>query len=200
MFNIYMYQNKINGKVYVGQTIKTLDIRCNNGLGYKECPKFYNSIKKYGLNNFDCWAFKVVSTKEEADQEEIFWIAEMRRQLGKSNVFNLTDGGDGSFGFHHTEESKEKISNAKKQYYQTHNVANKGIPMSDDQKQKLKVPKSEEHNRKNSESHKGQLAWNKIHFTNEQILSIKNDKRSNKKICKDYGVSDVTIGKIKRMN
>lgn len=47
-FTIYMHKNKINKKVYIGQTIQEPKDRWKNGAGYKTCTKFYNAIKKYG--------------------------------------------------------------------------------------------------------------------------------------------------------
>ena len=107
MFIIYAYQSP-NNKLYIGQTVQSLNERCKkNGIGYKDCIYFYKSIQKYGLDNFERWIIKIVDTQEEADQEEMFWISEMRTQIGKENVYNLRDGGShGKL----SEETKRKIS------------------------------------------------------------------------------------------
>ena len=47
IYRIYKYVSPSN-KVYIGQTCNSLKIRAKNGKGYKECPKFYMAIKKYG--------------------------------------------------------------------------------------------------------------------------------------------------------
>ena len=53
-YKIYMHKNKINGKVYIGQTYTSLRARFGkNGIGYKGCPIFYNAIQKYGWDNFE---------------------------------------------------------------------------------------------------------------------------------------------------
>ena len=50
---IYMHKNKINGKVYIGQTIQDdPNKRWKNGHNYKTCTFFAHAIKKYGWNNF----------------------------------------------------------------------------------------------------------------------------------------------------
>ena len=41
-----------SGKVYIGQTNQVPSIRFRNGCGYKSSKKFYNSILKYGWENF----------------------------------------------------------------------------------------------------------------------------------------------------
>lgn len=112
IYHLYLYENKVNGKVYVGQTEKTLEERCgSNANGYKRCVKFYSAIKKYGLDSFDRWVFKVVDTQEEADQEEMFWIDEMRSQLGKSLVYNIREGGpNGWRGHKHSDKSLKQMS------------------------------------------------------------------------------------------
>lgn len=43
---IYIHKNKINNKVYVGQTCQKSESRWKLGEGYKNSPKFYNAIKK----------------------------------------------------------------------------------------------------------------------------------------------------------
>lgn len=55
------------------------------------------------------------------------------------------------YGRHHSEETKKKISKANKGRV----PPNKGKPMSEEQKQKLRRPKTDEEKRKNSDSHKG---------------------------------------------
>ncbi len=72
MINLYYYENKINGKMYIGQTDKkTLEARAGKDqIQYKGCKAFYNAIQKYGWNNFIGTIFQVVATQIEADQEE----------------------------------------------------------------------------------------------------------------------------------
>jgi len=116
MFYIYAYENKITGKIYIGQTInlakRDKDHIKNNGT--KDNTLIDKKIKQYGRDNFDYWTISVVDTKNRANQEEMFWISEMRNQLGRKMVYNLTNGGDGMFGFKHSEESKRKNSESNK--------------------------------------------------------------------------------------
>ena len=42
MYKVYMYTNTVNGKIYIGQTMKSLTERaCKNGSNYKDCTHFY---------------------------------------------------------------------------------------------------------------------------------------------------------------
>ena len=50
---IYMHRNKINNKVYIGQTTQKPEYRWNHGFGYKDSSLFFASIQKYGWDNFE---------------------------------------------------------------------------------------------------------------------------------------------------
>lgn len=43
-FTIYIHKNKINNKVYIGQTSQNPLKRWDNGKGYTTSPKFYRAI------------------------------------------------------------------------------------------------------------------------------------------------------------
>lgn len=133
---IYKITNKVNSKVYIGQT--TLDRGFNdryshNGVGiervynyHKSLKKYNNShnkhllgaIEKYGFNNFEVIeVFDTATSKFELDMKEIHWIAYYD---SFNNGYNQTEGGAGVFGLsgenhpfygkHHTEETKNNIS------------------------------------------------------------------------------------------
>lgn len=50
-YTVYRYVGP-TGKSYIGCTCQPLDLRANNGNGYKKCPLFYEDILKYG---WDCF-------------------------------------------------------------------------------------------------------------------------------------------------
>ena len=53
MINIYKITNKINGKIYIGQTAKSIKERFNQHcLKWSCCTKFKYAINKYGKENF----------------------------------------------------------------------------------------------------------------------------------------------------
>lgn len=100
-----------SGKVYVGITCQNPKKRWKGGSGYvrkdKHQPLFANAIIKYGWDNIKHRIVSTELTKEEADSMEKLLIAKYKR-MKKS--YNITDGGDGSVGTKHTEETKKLLS------------------------------------------------------------------------------------------
>ena len=52
-YKVYVHINKVNRKIYIGQTKQTLEQRSSNGKAYKDCRHFWNAIQKYGWENFE---------------------------------------------------------------------------------------------------------------------------------------------------
>lgn len=67
---------------------------------------------KEGIENFEKFLIQYCYSKEETDKAEKFWIAEYRKR-GKAE-YNIADGGQGAVGVKLSEETKRKISEAKK--------------------------------------------------------------------------------------
>lgn len=111
---VYLIQNVVNGKCYVGQTVQKLkryfdyNVRCAlNGRDYK--PALYAAIRKYGKESFTIRAISTCAEKDEMDKAEkayIVFFGTRSRKLG----YNLTDGGDGTVGAERTDEWKANIS------------------------------------------------------------------------------------------
>lgn len=89
---IYKHTNKVNGKCYIGQTKQSLNQRWRNGDGYRNNVYFYNSIIKYGWDNFNHEILEDnLYSLEQANEREIFWISKCD---SFKNGYNLTAGGD----------------------------------------------------------------------------------------------------------
>ena len=89
---IYKHTNKINGKCYIGQTKQLLSERWRNGNGYKNNLYFYNSILKYGWDNFSHEILEDnLQNLKQANEREMFWIS---KYDSFKNGYNLTAGGD----------------------------------------------------------------------------------------------------------
>lgn len=70
-YKIYMHKNKINNKIYIGQTKQSLNSRFKNGNGYQSCPLFFRAIKKYGWENFEHIILEEnISSLEVANERE----------------------------------------------------------------------------------------------------------------------------------
>ena len=113
MYKIYKYTNKINGKVYIGQTSKTLEERAqSNGSNYKECRKFYAAIQKYGWESFEAEILIDGLSLEEANNKEEEYIR-LYNSTGE-NGYNLALGGNNT---EMSAESKSIISEKAKLRY-----------------------------------------------------------------------------------
>ena len=132
---IYKFTNKINGKVYIGQTVNE-EQRYYNHKRCLEDSYFHRAVKKYGWENFD---YEVIERLDESllDEREIYWI-DFYQSFGEKG-YNLTLGGNGSRGY---KKTPEQIKN--------NSLALKGriSPMKGRKT-------SEEAKRKQSEAHKG---------------------------------------------
>lgn len=96
---IYRAVNKINGKSYVGETIKNLSIRQTEHVyaAFKrnKNTKFCRALRKYGLENFNWEILEEIENTdiklltEELDSKEIYYI---ERFDSIKNGYNLTLG------------------------------------------------------------------------------------------------------------
>lgn len=154
-----------SGKSYIGQT-KNYHRRCNEHQTSAGCVSFSNAIQKYTWERFTHEILVEHLTIDEANILEEQLIKDHNTLA--PNGYNLTTGGNSrkcsdetkiklSIARQlqpirlHTEESKQKISDAKKGTIST----KKGVPLSDEQKMKLSIakkgipkgPNTEEHNR-----------------------------------------------------
>lgn len=117
---IYKVTNKINGNVYIGQTMHSLKKRrskheSNARMRKIEKSYFYKAIRKYGKENFDWDILEYCNSKYELDLAEEWYIRYYRTfiRFNVCNGYNLTMGGEGSAGRVVSEKTKQKISKSK---------------------------------------------------------------------------------------
>jgi group I intron endonuclease len=112
---VYLIENLINGKRYIGQTIFTLDARWKqhqqSAQNNSQFP-IHCAIRKYGSSSFKTSILTEVTSKEEMDFHEKFYIKNLVTRTPKG--YNLTEGGEGSLGRVSTEETRKRISKALK--------------------------------------------------------------------------------------
>ena len=90
MGQIYMVQNLINGKIYIGQTKYSWDKRWKQHLAQlDDGTYFHRAIKKYGAKNFSVTVLENCDDSQ-LDEREIVWIA---KYASYHNGYNSTEGG-----------------------------------------------------------------------------------------------------------
>jgi group I intron endonuclease len=117
---IYKVTNLVNGKVYIGQTVREFEIRKTqhiyDTISNKDNSIFHKALLKYGQDKFQWEIIDNAETEEELNKKEIYWINFYNSYIRakNSNGYNMTIGGEGMSGYKHSDESKEKISKVKK--------------------------------------------------------------------------------------
>lgn len=92
-YKIYVHVNKINGKVYIGQTCQDIKRRFGtNGMYYKNSVYFYKAIQKYGWDNFKHIVLIERLTQQESNILEEYLICKYQSNNSKFG-YNLKSGG-----------------------------------------------------------------------------------------------------------
>lgn len=172
--HIYKTTNILNGKIYIGQTSKDLN---TNYLGSGRA--IIKAIKKYGKCNFKREVLEECDSKEYMNNREKYWIQHFD-SINRTIGYNVSIGGEGgNLGY----EVNQKISETKKNKIIVKDIhgniflinkyderfkngelvgirkgviaSNKGIIMSDKQKEKMKKPKTLAHKENLSKAKKG---------------------------------------------
>ena len=98
MGTIYKITNDLNDKVYIGQTIQTLQRRwlehCRDSK--TKDTHFYRAIISYGREHFFIEAIELNVPDDQLNEREIYWIA---KYDSYKNGYNCTIGGDAGNGY-----------------------------------------------------------------------------------------------------
>lgn len=92
---IYIIKNRINNKVYVGQTTVSIKLRFQNHLSAARHGKDYiigKAIRKYGKENFYIELLEEC-LEEELNDREIYWISYFNSTNSKFG-YNISIGGN----------------------------------------------------------------------------------------------------------
>lgn len=179
---IYKVTNLVNGKVYIGLTIRTLKVRklehLNNTNNSSNNVVFHRAIHKYGEDNFKWEVIDTAETTDELKSKEICWIQYYNSFINaeNSNGYNMTLGGEGTLGRKMSDGHKQKLSEC-----------HKGKIISIEQRKKL------------SELNKGSKHPQSI-LKEEDVLQIKEliiKGKTPTEIAKHFNVSKETICGIK---
>ncbi len=108
---VYKITNKVTNKIYIGITNQGSGARYRHHWyesRIREPSPIHRSMAKYGEDNFTLEIIDFADTYDELKEKEKYWIKQYN-STDKSIGYNLTEGGDGTFGRKHSEETKEKI-------------------------------------------------------------------------------------------
>lgn len=218
---IYIIENKLNGKIYVGQTTQENPLK--RWLWHKQdSSRKYSkirspvdrAIKWFGKENFVFMPIEYHSTQNELNQAEVYWIDRVKSFVGQKGIYNVNEGGSSG---KMSSDVKRKISKNSARHWLGKKFSDKhrqnmsiglsgiginkdGRPHSEEVKQRLSKANtgkkhSEETKVKMSNSHKHTLS------TTDDI-DIINDystgKYTHRSLAKKYGVGKTIIGYILR--
>ena len=149
---IYKITNKVNGKIYIGQTTMPLQRRwylhCHKSSG---CTALHNAIQKHGSTNFTVEQIDIACDKSELDKKEQFWIEHYQSVV--PNGYNLKSGGNTP---HYSHESRKRMS-INHADFSGENHPNYGKHLSEETKKKI----SDSHRGKHlSDEHKERCRLN----------------------------------------
>ena len=106
---VYKITNLVTNKVYIGITNQGSGVRYrkhwSDARHGDPCP-IHLSMAKYGEENFTLEIIDFAETYDELKEKEKYWIKQYDSK-NREKGYNLTDGGDGTFGRMHSEETTE---------------------------------------------------------------------------------------------
>ena len=134
---IYKYENQVNHKVYIGQTIDLAARKASHISKARTVKnnKFYNAVRKYGWDSFD---YSVIAQVEAEDIKELSSLLDSLEEQyveqydSYENGYNSTLGGHSKRGYHmsekfreycrqrtYSEETRKKFSKARENFVYT---------------------------------------------------------------------------------
>jgi group I intron endonuclease len=105
---IYKATNKINGKIYIGRTVKTLEERKYNHEKSTDDTYFHQALRKYGVDNFE---WEVI---HETDYDNEQYYIEKYNSLDRNVGYNTAIGGTGGDTITNNPKIQEVKSNMSK--------------------------------------------------------------------------------------
>lgn len=103
---IYKLQNKQSGKIYIGQTTRSLEKRLKEHFRHKKSP-ISKALRSKGIEGFRATIIDHAHSREELNEKEKFWISYYDCLV--PNGYNICTGGEGAIGWHPTDEQRSKM-------------------------------------------------------------------------------------------
>ena len=95
---VYKITNKVNNKIYIGLTNKSLQKRwkahCNSAFSKNDPYVFHKAIRKYGEDSFKKEILESDLTEDDAKEKEIFYIKKFNSYYLNGHGYNMTYGGE----------------------------------------------------------------------------------------------------------
>src|SRR5208282_5029616 len=113
--HIYCLRNKIDGKVYIGKSLRRFGAREKEHIrlalkGKTHCPYLYNAIRVHGADAFEtCLVSDHAESNEDLCVQERHYIAEYKANNAHFG-YNLTSGGEGADYWRGRKRSPETIA------------------------------------------------------------------------------------------
>ena len=114
---VYKAVNKLNGRIYVGQTAKPLEVRVYEHYKSSKKPKsiFHKALSKYGVLGFD-WIIlqDCIEDKAELDRLEIYY---QKQYNAVDDGYNMVYMGGGGYNQASVNSNKEKLGKSWEEIY-----------------------------------------------------------------------------------
>lgn len=206
-FVIYKIQNKLDGKVYIGQTINGINSRMRSHLNSKNKNGIDGALKKYGIDSFEITIVAKASSIYELNELEIKFIED--ENCLAPNGYNLHTGGKNhtcseitrerlrksATGRVVSEETKAKMVKAgKAKVFTEEHRKNISISTSGKPKEYMKYAPQNQKGFHSGENHP------RAKLTNQQVIDIKKyikEGYRNKDIGEMFGTTGRHIALIK---
>lgn len=111
VYEVYKIQNSVNNKIYIGITNQGYKNRYRHHLSESRGGStfiLHNAIRKYGSDKFSVTLLETVDSIDSLKEREKFWISALD-STNRDKGYNMTEGGDGTFGRLHSDITKDKI-------------------------------------------------------------------------------------------
>jgi len=121
MNTVYLIQNTVNSKIYVGVTSMTLEQRLKRHIYAARAgkqPHLQRAIRKHGENAFEIYPLQDAKDKEKAYKLEKYWVELLNTYEG-NHGYNMMPGGKNGaasgknhpmYGWKHSKETLRKVA------------------------------------------------------------------------------------------